>query len=295
MTKEKVITIDNELAAETYEDKVSKDIDELQNSIDKNEIIRGRVSGVETVNDMPVAVVRHGTIKVIIPSVEFMDITVKEKNDPMQLYRILMNKRLGSEIDFIVKAIDPDKKIAIASRKEAMKQTMDKAYQMKDDDGEYTIKNDVPIEVRVVAVMRSGIIVDAFGKEIYIPPKDLSYNRVYNSAELFTPGDRILTLVKSITRKDDDVELVLSVKEAYDNPIGDIIKRYNEGDIYTGVVTMIDKNNVFVRLDGGIDVLCKYPKYGLNPIIDAEVAVRITLKNTEMNRLFGVIVNVARI
>lgn len=294
----KIISIDENVLAETSEDMFNKTYSALKNSVSSegiDAILTGKVSGVETVNKMPVAVIFYDMFKIIIPAVEFMDVEVREGNDPMNLYRILMNKRLGSEVDYIVKVVDKDKKIAIASRKEAMKIIKDQAYFAKDENGNYVIEEDSILETRVVAVMRAGIIVEAFGVETYIPPKDLSYSRVYDSAELFTQGDRVLVKVKGIERgADNKVVLVFSVKEAYDNPIGENIAKYNEGDIYTGKVTLIDNKNVFVKLDGNVDVLCKYPTR-LNPLVDSEVAVRITLKNTDMNRLFGIIINVARV
>lgn len=294
----KIISIDENVLAETSEDMFNKTYDTLKNSVSSDgvdAILTGKVSGVETVNKMPVAVIFYDMFKVIIPAVEFMDIEVRDGNDPMSLYRILMNKRLGSEVDYIVKVVDKDKKIAIASRKEAMNIIKDQAYFSKDENGDYVIEEGSVLETRVVAVMRAGIIVEAFGVETYIPPKDLSYNRVYDSAELFTQGDRVLVKVNGIERsKDNNIALVFSVKEAYDNPLGENIAKYNEGDIYTGKVTMINNKNVFVKLDGNVDVLCKYPTR-LNPIVDSEVAVRITLKNTDMNRLFGTIINVARV
>lgn len=292
----KVFSIDDHVQAETYEQKVKKVANEIKESIDKeglDGILTGKVSGVETVQGMPVAVIYIEMFKVIIPAVEFMDVVVKENNDPMNLYRMLMNASLGAEVDFMVKVVDEEQKLAIASRKEAMKRISQDMYFRKQND-EYLIQEGAVLEARVFRSMVSGIIVEAFGKEVYIPPKELSYSRVHDARKLHSPGERVMVKVLSINRKDNDVTLSLSVKQASDNPLAKIIEQYNVGDMYTGIVTMIDGKNVFIRLDGGIDVLCKYPDYGLNPVIDSEVVVRITLKNTDMNRLFGIITNISR-
>ena len=58
---------------------------------------------------------------------------------------------------------------------------------------------------------------------------------------------------------------------------------------------MIDENGVFVALEGGVDVLCKYPDRGARPPRGTVVTVRITTKNEEMNRLFGLITHVSKI
>lgn len=292
----KIISIDKELKASTQEDERLDALKTLKDSMENNTILSGKVNGVERISNMPVAVTYYRGLKIIIPAVEFMDFTIKEGQNPEQLMHFLIGKRLGSEIDYIIKAVNEDTDIAIASRKEALEIKKSKYFFNKDND-EYLINEEDIIETRVVAVMQAGVIVECFGVETYIPPKELAYQRVSDSADLFSVGDRVLMKITNLVRNDKDKSIKLqgSIKLAYDNHIGEIIKRFNIGDIYTGKVTMIDGLNVFVMLDGGIDVLCKYPDYGMKPIIGSEVSVRITLKNEEMNRVFGVITNMARV
>lgn len=281
----------------TFEERFKNSLDLLKKSMDNegiSSVLTGKVSGIETVREMPVAVIRIDVFKIIIPAMEFMDIVVKEGNDPMQLYKYLMLKRLGSEIDFKIKAIDEKAKIAIASRKEAMKIVKEEKC-FKKTNNNYDIKEGDKVDVRVLAAMQAGIIVDFYGKEVYIPPKELSYTRIYNAAEIFSPGQIVPAKITKLVRNEDakDIEVSLSIKEVSENDIAEKMTQYSVGAIYTGEVSMIDGQNVFVKLDGNADVLCKYPSYGLNPIVGSTVAVRISLKNEEQKRIFGTIINVS--
>lgn len=293
----KIIAIDDNVKATTKKEIRDNALKVLYDSANNGTMLRGVVSGVERISNMPVAVTYYKGFKIIVPAVEFMDFTIKPGQKPDQLMHYLLRKRLGSEFDFIIKAVNEDTDIAIASRKEALNIKKDKYFFNKDENGEFLISEGDIIETRVVAVMQSGIIVECFGLEVYIPPKELAYQRIHDSADLFSVGDRVLMKIISLSRDLDkkDINIAGSIKLAYNNPVGDIIKRFNIGDIYTGKVSMIDGLNVFVMLDGGIDVLCKYPDYGMKPIVGSVVSVRITLKNEEMNRVFGVITNMARL
>ena len=191
----------------TFEERFKNSLDLLKKSMDNegiSSVLTGKVSGIETVREMPVAVIRIDVFKIIIPAMEFMDIVVKEGNDPMQLYKYLMLKRLGSKIDFKIKAIDEKAKIAIASRKEAMKIVKEEKC-FKKTNNNYDIKEGDKVDVRVLAAMQAGIIVDFYGKEVYIPPKELSYTRIYNAAEIFSPGQIVPA---KITKLSDRVKII---------------------------------------------------------------------------------------
>ena len=110
-------------------------------------------------------------------------------------------------------------------------------------------------------------------------------------------GQRVLAKILTIDRdlEAETVTIEASIKQANPNPYAKAMKRYNVNDKYVGEVSMIDENGVFVALEGGVDVLCKYPERGARPPRGTVVTVRITTKNEEMNRLFGLITHVSKI
>ena len=112
-----------------------------------------------------------------------------------QVLHYMLTKRLGAEIDYIVKGIDPKAGVAVGSRLEAMTQKRRQYYFGTDRDGNNLLHSGVCAEARVVSVIRAGIFVDLFGMEVYIPLRELSYQRMMDAAGYFQPGQRILVKI----------------------------------------------------------------------------------------------------
>ena len=290
----KVISIDGKLRVETDESRRKKTSVLFNGSMKGNKILTGKVSGIETIEpDGPcVAIIYVDDFKVMIPSERFIDIPDSGDRDPKQYEQYAMSKRLGSEVDYIVKGIDEENEIVAADRKNAMEIRCQEHFFEKTPAGEYVVNVDDLVEARIVCTTRAGIIVEVFGVEAYIPSRELSYQRIQDAAHSFSVGAHVAVKIISLERDDESktvTELAVSVKQAGPNPYEKAMKRYNVGDKYIGTVSMIDENGVFVALDGGIDVLCRYPDRGIRPPRGTTVTVRITTKNEEMNRLFGLI------
>lgn len=297
--QQKIISIDGKLKVSTDEDKRKNALITLNESLKAGKILTGNITGVEKVGKSgpSVAVLYVEDFKVIIPASECIDIPDPGERDPQKFEQYLISKRLRSEIDYVVKGIDEDKEIVVASRKEAMHKKCKEFLLSKDNSGEYIIYEGAVVESRVVCTTRAGIIVEIFGVESYIPARELSYQRIQDATQEYAVGQRILTKILTIDRdlENDVVTIEASVKQASPNPYAKAMKRYNVNDKYVGTVSMIDENGIFVALDGNIDVLCKYPDRGIRPPRGTTVTVRITTKNEEQNRLFGLITHVAKI
>ena len=91
-------------------------------------------------------------------------------------------------------------------------------YFATDRDGNNIIHSGINAEARVVSVIRAGIFVDLFGLETYIPLKELSYQRLLDAASQFHTGQRILVKILEVERKNHDVRVLASVKQATENP-----------------------------------------------------------------------------
>lgn len=295
----KIFSIDGQLQVDTEEEKRKKALLTLTESLKSGKPLTGHVSGVEKIgkNGPSVAVLYLEDFKIIIPAQECIDVPDPGDRDPQKYEQYLLSKRLHSEIDFIIKGIDESKDLAVASRKEAMAKKCAEIMFQKDASGNYVVYDGAIVESRVVCTTRAGIIVEIFGVESYIPARELSYQRIQDATQEFMVGQRLLTKILSVDRDEESktASVEASVKQANPNPYAKAMKRYNINDKYVGQVSMVDNNGVFVALEGGIDVLCKYPDRGPRPPRGTTVTVRITTKNEDMNRLFGLITHVSKI
>lgn len=295
--KQTVISIDEQRTVETEADKAKNDLLDLIESLKTGRILSGTIQGVERASDKNVhtlAVIYHGDFKIIIPAEEAVDPPSDYRDqNPDDVHHYMLTKRLGAEVDFIIKGIDPEAKLAVASRLDAMKAKRKQYYLGSDHDGNYHLYPGICAEARVVSVIRAGIFVDLFGLEIYIPLRELSYQRMMDASSYYQPGQRILVKVLSVDRSDrNNLKATASVKQATENPYEKALRRYSVDNRYVGTVSMVDTNGVFVALDGGIDCLCSYPKRG-RPPRGARVTVRILGINHETNRIWGAITHIA--
>jgi predicted RNA-binding protein with RPS1 domain len=290
---EPIVSIDAERTVQTDADKLRNDILDLVESLKTRKILTGTIQGVERSDDNPnisFAVIYHGEFKIIIPA----DETVKPPEDfrdrlPGDVMHYLVTKRLGAEVDYIVKGIDQKTGIAAASRLDAMASKRREYYFGSDRDGNNLLYEGISAEARVVSVIRTGIFVDIFGLEVYIPLRELSYQRWMDAGIHFQSGQRVLVKILSIDRSDrNDLRVAASVKQASENPYEKALRRYSVGSRYVGTVSMVDTKGVFVSLDGGIDCLCSHPKRG-RPPRGARVTVRILGINHDSNRIWGAI------
>jgi len=290
---EPIVSIDEQRSVETDEDKLRNDILDLVESMKGRKILTGTIQGVERSADNPgisFAVVYHGAFKIIIPAEETVTPPADFRDrSPGDVMHYMVTKRLGAEVDYIVKGVDPKTGIAAASRLEAMALKRRDYYFRTDRDGNYQLYDGVSAEARVVSVIRAGIFVDLFGVEVYIPLRELSYQRLAQADSHYQPGQRVLVKILKLERSGrSDVMVAASVKQAGENPYEKALRRYTIGSRYVGTVSMVDTNGVFVSLDGGIDCLCSYPKRG-RPPRGSRVTVRIIGISEDSNRIWGAI------
>ena len=291
-----VVSIDDRLSVETDADKARDAKLDLVESIKTRRILSGTVQGIERPGDgaNSVAVIYHGDFKVLIPAEEMVEIPEDTRGRSVSgALHYMLNKRLGAEVDYIVKGIDGEASVAVASRLEAMAAKRREYYFGTDRDGNNLLYNGVCAEARVVSVIRAGIFADVFGVETYIPLRELSYQRMLDASAIYQPGQRILVKLMDIDRSDrSHIRVSASIKRAGENPYERALKRYSVGNRYVGTVSMVDTTGVFVALDGGIDCLCSYPKRG-RPPRGSRVTVRILGINNESNRIWGAITHIA--
>ena len=287
-----IIAIDRQsLQADSPAQKEKNDYLDLLESYKVEKMMSGIVSGVEEHGGMTVAVVYHGCYKIIIPASHFMQITEEIDLETLRYKeRIYLSTRLGSEVDFIITKISNSAQLAAGNRLRAMRIRQWNYFQKRN--GVFMINSGSLVEARVVSTRRTGIFAEVFGKELFIPAKELTYKRISDATQIFYPGQRVIVKIIRLERdigKRQITAFDISVKQAQENPIKAGMKKYSVNSKYYGEVTMVDKNGVFVSLDDQVECLCAYPKFGHRPIRGAKVTVRITMFDEQRCRIFGVI------
>ena len=294
-----VVSLDGQRSELTPEARRRQDIIDLSESMKSRRVITGTIAGIERMDENPdlaYAVVYHGAFKVIIPASEMFEFD----EDAADNYRgATLSRRLGAEIDYVVKGIETDAGVAACPlHRVQLYRTVSPAggrtscrmdYLDTDRNGHNQLEAGDIAEARVVSVIRPGAFVELFGIEQFIPLEELSYLRWVDATTHFRVGDRVLVKILELDRSDrNNISLKLSVKQAGEDAFKQAISRFKVGNIYVGNVTMITAVGVFVSFEN-VSCLCQFPKRK-RPAIGSPVTVRILGADLERLRLWGAIV-----
>ncbi len=180
-----VLVIGDGPTVETEADKARSDLLDLVESQKTGRILTGTIQGVERPKpETSLAVLYHGSFKIVIPAEQAVTLPDDRRGRSVaELYNYMLTKRLGAEVDYIVKGVEPRTGLAAGSRLEAMVAKR-REYYGADRAGNRKIHEGVCAEDRIVSVIRAGIFVELFGLETYIPLRELSYQWWRNPAML---------------------------------------------------------------------------------------------------------------
>ena len=234
-------------------------------------------------------VVYHGSCKILISSMKLVeepeDFHGKEK---AEVYAAMAQKRIGAEIEFVVKTVDEKEFTAVANRVEAMSIRKDNFYLKKSG----IIKEGACAEARIVAVTPFGVWAEIFGVESFINNRELGYQRIHQPSEFFQTGQRVLVKILSVKKDNGKVRVEASIKQAQENPFEKEIWKFAQGSMYLGKVTMVTERGVFVALDGGVECYCKMPTRG-RPPRGARATVKIVNIDPVKSRVIGFITHIS--
>lgn len=285
-----VLTIDGELGVQTEFDKARDKFLDLIESLKTGRYLTDKIHGVEkhSSGGEPRAIIYHGDYKVIIMASMIVNLPRDLRDqEPNDVYHYLLSKRIGSEIDYVVKGIDPNTGLAVGSRKDAMATKRRHYYLSLTREGTYRIYEGLCCEARVMSVIPEGIFIDLFGIDVYIPLRELSHIRLSDAMGYYEPGDRVLVKVTRLNRDDPNkIRVAASVKQVTSNPVDKAIDKLEIDSFYAGTVTMVDETGIFVHLDMGTECRCRYP-YRARPPKDARVLVKISGVDLERKLVWG--------
>jgi predicted RNA-binding protein with RPS1 domain len=269
---------------------------ELVQSAKTGIILTGVVEGVEQYGpNIVAAVLHHGPFKVVIPAEAFSEDYPEFRPEmgyrsELAMRKIMLEKRLGSEIDYIVLGeVNTEEDVAMASRIAAMKRIKNARYIRRDPQGNRYVYEGAIAEARVQVVTRSGAHVEIQGVETFVPLEHLSYARYRDANDILSVGEikaaKILSI--DIDEESGNVTLKASLKEAEENPQRRLLPQLQKNGVYQGQVTVVSVHGVFVKLENGCECLCKYPSFGNSPVIGSKVRVKITSINDKTLRVMG--------
>lgn len=285
-----ILTIDDSLGVQTEVEKARDKFLDLVESMKTGRYLTDRIQGVERHSGTgePRAVLFHGDYKVIILASMLVELPRDLRGqDPYDVYHYLLTKRIGAEIDYVVKGIDSNTGLAVGSRNDAMMRKRRHYYLNTNRDGTYRIYEGLCCEARVMSVIPDGIFIDLFGIDSYIPLRELSYVRLSDAMGYYEPGQRVLVKVIRLDRSDsNNIRVAASVKQVASNPVEKALEKIEVGSSYGGTVTMLDRTGIFVHLDMGAECRCKYP-YRARPPKNARVIVKIAGINMSEKMVWG--------
>lgn len=285
-----ILTIDDSLGVQTEVEKARDKFLDLVESMKTGRYLTDRIQGVERHSGTgePIAVLFHGDYKVIILASMLVELPKDLRGqDPYDVYHYLLTKRIGAEIDYVVKGIDSNTGLAVGSRNDAMMRKRRHYYLNTNRDGTYRIYEGLCCEARVMSVIPDGIFIDLFGIDSYIPLRELSYVRLSDAMGYYEPGQRVLVKIIRLDRSDsNNIRVAASVKQVASNPVEKALEKIEVGSSYGGTVTMLDRTGIFVHLDMGAECRCKYP-YRARPPKNARVIVKIAGINMSEKMVWG--------
>ncbi len=279
-SKSNVFSIDPDKPANKTEgEKLHDTYLELMASFRTNSIKEGVIEKITTIGESIVAaVVYYNGYQVIIPVSNLFVLNknaVWENDDPVATQYYYASLRVGSNIKFIIRGADEEKRIAYASRLLAMEKQGYEFFVEKQSNGKPQITEGMDVEAVITYITKTGVGVDVFGSEAFIPVSELQWLYTPDvSEEDYEIGDILNVRVKSIkiaeTKIGDHnfrlVETEVSAKETQENPNITEYDAFKVGDYNRGTIVRVLEDGYIVRVKGRDDtkfrdVKCSFGTY----------------------------------
>lgn len=248
---------------------------ELHASRQADRLLTGVIGAVESYTlagkDEACGIVFYGDYKVIVPTSQMginkmPEDMIERGESEKKYYRKVIRSMFGAEIDFIVKGIDKEKKLAIATRKLAMEKRK-KLELVKRKPGDI-------IKVRVTGIGRNYIYVEAYGIESTIAKEDIDYGYIYDIQKHVQMGDRVAAVIHELDIPTNHIKL--SIKDTKEDPYVNIEDTYRPNQEYLGTITGVREFGIFVELRQGIYALCPHTNWtDFSPTRGDTVAIRV--------------------
>lgn len=218
-------------------------------------ILTATVDAIETDGEaLPRMVFYVGTVKVMIPFQQ-MGLDLDPEMTSQREARLLIDSMLGAKIDYMVRGVDAEARIAAASRRDAMLVRQATILNARGTNSRYRINEGMRVTARIIHVGQYAVRVEVYGFECYVPIRSISNLWVNDIREVIQVGEERPVEITSLTRGEDGrvTAMQVSMRAAEDAP--QLLLR--EGNTYTGNIIGFSERAYFVQVAGmPADIRC---------------------------------------
>lgn len=246
-------------------------------------------------------------IKIPAPLMMIYDESEYEGEEGYATLKKRLDMRVGSIVEFVVYDINMENTEVLASRVRAMQLLSYDAYLGKNK----FLYPGCKVKGNVTYINRSGILVDVFGAEFFVPYNELSWRYIENALDQseFTVGGPVVVRLKSMEPARKEIyghfypymKVTGSVKDAYENPNRLYFNKYELHQKYRGQIAFrLPQGAYIVNLGSereGINgnratCICKAPSddFGGVPFVGQNCSVVIVSKDEETHNMSGAFV-----
>lgn len=238
--------------------------------------------------------VMYNGFRVLIPFSE-MDVQIEpmredetEKDYNGRMFTTVSNM-LGAEIDFIIRDVSIEDRLAAASRAQATKIKRRDILNATDRDGNFRVYEGRRCTARVLATHPTFAFLEVYGMRVRLRARDIRSEFVSDVTKELQNGENITVYVTFVERdkKGEVTEMYVSMRnDAQERK--ELERKANDlrvGDICRGRVSSRSRKVIFIRLNNGVHCYCHVTN-GLQgrsiPNVGDSVSIRI-LKKTVNN------------
>jgi|GEM_PF-1393860 len=218
-------------------------------------ILTATVDAIETDGEaLPRVVFYVGTVKVMIPFNQ-MGFDLDPETITQREARLLIDSMLSAKIDYMVRGVDTQNRVAGASRRDAMILRQRTILNARGTGSEFRVNEGTRCMARVLHVSRNLVRVEVFGFETYVRIDNISNLWVNDIREVVRVGEERPVEITSLTRDENGrvTSMRVSMKAAEDAPQLEL----RTGNTYTGSISNFSATAYFVRVAGiPVEVRC---------------------------------------
>ena len=299
--RNRVLTIDARDEIQTEEEREATIWHEIQNAYRTRRILTGTLDVIErTPSGFLVVVIIYKGFRVLIPLKEMMiDIGRMPDGsryaDTLEQINRIINSRVFSEIDFVIKGIENKTRKIAASRKEAMFRKRKTFYMDPNEFGEPMIYEGRVVQARVVAVTEKVVRVEVFGVEAAIRARDLSWEWIGDAKDYYAVGDRILVRILKINRPSvEDITITADVRSVSSTTNYDNLKKCLPQSRHAARVTDVRNGVIYLRLNIGANAIAHSCYDRRTPGKNDDVSFAVTRIDEEQGVAVGIITRIIK-
>lgn len=256
LTRRKAVVLDSSgNVVRERADNSLHDISILTAARNARRILTTTVDAVETDGNMlPRVVVFVGTVKLMIPFSE-MGFDLDPQTVTPREARLLIHSMLGAKIDYMVRGVDIEERLAVGSRRDAMLVRQSTILNARGVNRDYRITEGMRVTARITNVSQYTVRVEVYGFESWVPIGDISNLWVKDIREVIQVGEERPVEITSLTRDEDGkvTSMKVSIRAAEDIPHLEV----RVGNTYTGYITSFSETAYFVRVVGiPVEIRC---------------------------------------